>query len=361
MADVLCLGEILVDWICTIPGAELGDAHHSTKAPGGAPANTAVGLARQGISTGFIGRVSDDAFGSWLISILEQEGIDIEGTFRDPEAQTRMAYVVTTLTGDRKLAEFTRIACADARLTSDDLRPHQFAKADILHFGSISLISDTVAKATQTAVELARKNNLLVSYDPNVRLGLWPSEEICKQTILDTLKWADLIKINEDELAFLTGSRDLEAADTLREEHAIPMLIITLDSRGSYFTTAKGSRLVPGFSVNMIEATGAGDGFNAGVLAGLLHHVKKSNDSRQMFESLSLDTLSDIIRRGNAIGALTCMQPGAMPALPYKEDIDSFLLEQRAANSEIKAPSCHTWPQQSAYSDTTQQKAAYDN
>ncbi len=336
MADVLCLGEILVDWICTIPGAELSDAHHSTRAPGGAPANTAVGLARQGISTGFIGRVSDDAFGSWLISVLEQEGIDIEGTFRDPEAQTRMAYVVTTLTGDRKLAEFTRIACADARLTSDDLHPHQFAKADILHFGSISLIGNTVAKATQKAIELSRNNNLLVSYDPNIRLGLWPSEDVCKNTILNTLQWADLIKINEDELYFLTHSRDLQAADTLREEHSIPMLIITLDSRGSYFTTAQGSRLVPGFSVNMIEATGAGDGFNAGMLAGLLNHVKESSDARQIFDTLSLDTLADIVRRANAIGALTCMQPGAMPALPYKEDIDTFLLENENTSGLLR-------------------------
>src|ERR1700734_964606 len=105
MVDVLCLGEILVDWVCTTPGAELDRAQAFTKAAGGAPANTAVGLARQGIKTGFVGRVSDDAFGLWLKDVLESDGIDTSNTVVDPDAQTRMAYVVTTMNGDRKLAE----------------------------------------------------------------------------------------------------------------------------------------------------------------------------------------------------------------------------------------------------------------
>ena len=80
MADVLCLGEILVDWVCQTTGAELDRAETFTKAPGGAPANVAVGCARQGIKTGFLGRVSMDAFGQWLKGILDEEGIDTTGT-----------------------------------------------------------------------------------------------------------------------------------------------------------------------------------------------------------------------------------------------------------------------------------------
>lgn len=104
MADVLCLGEILVDWVCTEVGCELDQAKTFTKAAGGAPANTAVGLARQGVKTGFVGRVSDDEFGRWLKAVLEKDGIDTSLTISDAEAQTRMAYVVTTSTGDRNLA-----------------------------------------------------------------------------------------------------------------------------------------------------------------------------------------------------------------------------------------------------------------
>ncbi len=333
MADVLCLGELLVDWVCTTLGAELDRAQMFTKAPGGAPANTAVGLARQGLAVGFIGRCSDDQFGMWLRSVLEHDNIDTSGMISDPNAQTRMAYVVTTMTGDRKLAEFSRVACADARLEPDDLKPHQFAKASVLHFGSISLIASPSAEATKKAVELAHINKLLVSYDPNVRLGLWPSPEACKTRILETLSWADMVKINEDELNFLTGSRELSAAETLRQEHNLPLLIITLDSRGAYITTAKGNRTIPGFQVSLVEATGAGDGFNSGVIAGLMPHIKTAPDRRKVLESLEVNDLAEIIRRANAIGALACTRAGAIPALPTTDEINAFMEEMSAQAS----------------------------
>lgn len=333
MADVLCLGELLVDWVCTTLGAELDRAQIFTKAAGGAPANTAVGLARQGLSVGFIGRCSDDQFGMWLRSVLETDNIDTSGMKSDPDAQTRMAYVVTTMTGDRKLAEFSRVACADARLEPGDLKPEQFAKASVLHFGSISLIASPAAEATKKAVELAQSNKLLISYDPNVRLGLWPSPEACKSKILETLKWADMIKINEDELNFLTGSRHFSAAEELRKEHNIPLLIITLDSRGAYISTAKGNRTIPGFQVSLVEATGAGDGFNSGVIAGLMPHIKTAPDRRKVLQSLEINDLAEIVRRANAIGALACTRAGAIPALPTTEEIDVFLEEMSAQAS----------------------------
>jgi sugar/nucleoside kinase (ribokinase family) len=333
MADVLCLGEILVDWVCTELGRELDQAKTFTKAAGGAPANTAVGLARQGVPTGFIGRVSGDAFGKWLKSVLENEGIDTKNTVVDPEAQTRMAYVVTTSTGDRKLAEFSKIACADARLQPDDLVENSFAAASVLHFGSISLIAKPASDATKRAVELARQHNLLVSYDPNVRIGLWPSPQACKDAILRTLGWADLVKINEDELLFLTGSRDLQEADKLRERHNLPVLIVTLDARGAYVATKAGNREIAGFPVQLIEATGAGDAFNSGVISGLLPFLRPAKNRRQALEQLELSKLADIIRRANAVGAIACTRPGAIPALPGTEEIEKFISEMSAMSN----------------------------
>ncbi len=344
MADVLCLGEILVDWVCTTIGAELEQAQSFTKAPGGAPANTAVGLARQGIKTAFIGRVSQDNFGSWLKSVLEENGIDVSGVVADPAAQTRMAYVVTTANGDRKMAEFTKISCADARLEPSDLQEKMFKEASVLHFGSISLIANPAAEATKKAVEMARKNNMLISYDPNVRIGLWPSAQVCKETILNTLAWADFVKINEDELEFLTGSRTTEAAQALRKKYNLPLLIITLDSRGSIFLHDSGNKTVPGFKVNLIEATGAGDGFNSGVISGLLPFVTKKISNvanktitpRDIIASLKFDDIEKIIHRANAIGAITCTKSGAIPALPTKAELDSFLAK---LESDLRASS----------------------
>lgn len=325
MADVLCLGEILVDWVCTEQGNELEAAKSFTKAAGGAPANVAVGLARQGTKTGFVGRVALDEFGKWLKAILEKEGIDTSMTVMDPKASTRMAYVVTTTTGDRKLAEFSRIACADAQLQESDLKDEEFKAAKVLHFGSISLLEEPARSATLKAVEKAKAHGLLISYDPNVRIGLWPSADACKKAILDTLGHADIVKINVDELEFLTGSRELEAAERLRSQYKLPLLIITLDAHGCHFLTADGTRTVPGFKIQLVEATGAGDGFVSAVIHGLLPHLSKTADRRKALESLELEPLSEIFRRANAVGALACTKAGAIPALPTSQEVDSFL------------------------------------
>lgn len=334
MADVLCLGEILVDWVCTTAGAELSDAQSFTKAPGGAPANVAVGLARQGTRSAFLGRISTDEFGKWLKAILEEEGIDTTGTVIDPDAQTRMAYVVTLSNGDRKLAEFSKVAVADSRLSPDDLKESQFATAKALHFGSISLIASPAAEATHTAIELATQYNLLISYDPNVRIGLWPSKEVCKQTILSTLRFAHLVKINLDELEFLTGSREFSAAEALRKEHNLAMLLITLDSQGAYFLTEQGEKNVPGFEVEFKEATGAGDGFVSGVLTGLVQEIGTATDKREALRNLSVNKIEEIVRRANAIGALTCTKPGAIPALPKQDEVKTFLSERLSGCAE---------------------------
>jgi fructokinase len=325
MADVLCLGEILVDWVCTEQGHELDEARVFTKAAGGAPANVAVGLARQGVATAFIGRLSMDQFGKWLKELLEKESIDTSMTVMDANATTRMAYVVTTESGDRKLAEFSRIACADALLESKDLQPEAFKKACLLHFGSISLIAEPAGAATRNAVQMAKQEKMLVSYDPNVRLGLWPSADACRRAILDTLKLADIVKINIDELEFLTGSRELPSAEKLRAEHDIALLILTLDANGCHFFTAGCNQAVPGFKIALVEATGAGDGFVSAVIAGLLPKLKAAGDRRGALKGLSEDQLTDIFKRANAVGAIACTRPGAIPALPTTKEIDAFL------------------------------------
>lgn len=334
MADVLCFGEILVDWVSTTAGVELERTETFTKSPGGAPANTAICLARQGIKTAFVGRIAQDKFGLWLRDVLVRDGIDVSGIVEDAKAQTRMAYVVTTDSGDRKLAAFTNIACADARIEPADLKPELFAKASIFHFGSISLIGSPAACATEHAVKLAHDHGMLISYDPNIRISLWPNENECRQRILNTLHWADLVKINEDELQFLTGSCTLEAAQALSEQHKIPLLVITLGARGAMFVHASGTKRVKGFNVKFVEATGAGDGFNAGMIASLLAEVndqtKRSayeGSRRRILASLGLKELEIIVKRANAIGALTCTKVGAFAALPTRKATDLFLDE----------------------------------
>lgn len=333
MADALCLGEILVDWVCTDAGFELDRAGSFTKAAGGAPANVAVGLARQGVSTAFLGRVSADQFGLWLKSVLEAEGVETSGTVVDAESQTRMAYVVTTSSGDRKLAEFSRISVADSRLRRSDLSEQMFLQAKLLHFGSISSIEEPSADATRSAIDMAKRAGMLVSYDPNVRLGLWPSPTICKKTILETLHLADIVKINVDELEFLTESRELESAMRLQKDNGIKLLIVTLDSSGAFFSAKDGNEIVPGFTINFVEATGAGDGFVAGILAGVLAATRNAENRAEALSAIPLANLRSIVQHANAIGALACTKPGAIPALPTADEVKTFLKTMKTPSS----------------------------
>lgn len=329
MTDVLCLGEILVDWISTNPGIELHEAEVFTKAAGGAPANTAVSLARQGINTAFLGRVATDSFGLWLQQLLHQEQIDTSGLVLDPEAQTRMAYIVTSENGERKVCGFSTVACADARFSASDLLEHMFEQASLMHFGSISLIASPTSEATKQAIQWAHKHQVLLSFDPNVRLDLWPTAEHCRQTVIDTLPLVDVVKISENELEFLTGSQSPDAAQALRKQFDIPLLIITLGSGGAHAFHASGHQKVNSFQVQLVEDTGAGDGFNSGTIAALLPFIRKQNRAdalpRAILQSLNLEDIVKIITRANAVGALTCTQKGAIPALPYAEQVDTFL------------------------------------
>ena len=132
-------------------------------------------------------------------------------------------------------------------------------------------------------------------------------------------------------MEFLNGSRDFSAADALRQEKELSLLIITLDSRGAYFSGTQGSKLVPGFSIDLVEATGAGDGFNAGIIAGLMKDLKNATDRAQTLNLMPVEDIVKTVSRANAVGALTCTKKGAIPALPTLEELEQFLAANSAA------------------------------
>src|SRR5262249_44683734 len=153
----------------------------------------------------------------------------------------------------------------------------------------ISLISDPSATTTVKAAQRARYNGALVSYDPNVRLALWPSETACREAILNTLALSDIVKLSLEELRFLTGSEQPAAAEKLRAQHNIAMLILTLDSHGCQSFRPGSSLTVKGFEVEIADATGAGDAFMSGLLSGILPHIKPSANRATALNAISND------------------------------------------------------------------------
>ena len=180
MPAVITLGELLIDFVSTRAGVSLEEAPAFEKAAGGAPANVAVGTARLGVTSAFLGKVGEDAFGRFLARTLKENGVDISGLCFSREARTMLAFVSLQASGERDF-EFYRSPSADILYTPEEVHTALLQQARVFHFGSISLISEPSRSATLYAVETARQAGALISYDPNLRLNLWADEHAARE------------------------------------------------------------------------------------------------------------------------------------------------------------------------------------
>ncbi|CAN6700329.1 unnamed protein product [Malus baccata var. baccata] len=190
---VVCFGEMLIDFVPTSNGLSLAEAPAFKKAAGGAPANVAVGIARLGGSSAFIGKVGEDEFGYMLADILKENNVNNEGMRFDPGARTALAFVTLRSDGEREFM-FYRNPSADMLLQEAELDFDLIRKAKILHYGSISLITEPCKSAHIAATKAARDAGVVLSYDPNLRLPLWPSAKSAREGILSIWDTADVIK-----------------------------------------------------------------------------------------------------------------------------------------------------------------------
>jgi len=307
--SVVCFGELLIDFVALEHGVTVGEASGFRKAPGGAPANVAVAVARLGHEAAFLGQVGDDPFGHYLADVLVAEGVNTAGLTFSQQARTALAFVSLTAEGERSFV-FYRHPSADMLMRADDVNLAVIQGKKIFHFGSITLIGDPSRSATLMAAQRAHTDGLLISYDPNLRLSLWPDAESARQGMLTGLNYAHLVKVSDEELEFLTGGQDV--APLWREQTQI--IVVTRGAKGSEVYTRSQRYSMPGFSVPTVDTTGAGDGFVAGLLVGILEHWGDH-----------IQRLPEILRFANAVGALATTQYGAIPALPSRVVVDNFM------------------------------------
>ncbi len=337
--DITCLGELLVDMFPAETGRRLVEVSAFRPVPGGAPANTAVAAARLGASSAFIGKVGDEAFGHHLADVLAAEGVDVRGIRFDAEARTTMAFIAKP---DENHAEFVfyRNPGADTRLRADELDIELLRSTKVLHFGLLSLSEEPIRGATWEAVRLARAGGARISFDLNFRPTLWRDPREAYQQATAMLLNADLVKLNEIELEVITGVRLTD--DTLRSHSDEPgrmaqllesavspalrdllgrgprLCVLTLGPYGSYYQTDEGAGFVPAFRVKTVDAVGCGDAF----VAGLLWQLVRGGDWQSQTRA---ERLPAILRYANAVGAITALTPGVIPALPRAAQVEQFL------------------------------------
>ena len=309
MKDIVAIGEVLID--LTQKGVdELGVAQYAAN-PGGAPANLAVAAARLGASTAFVGKVGRDAFGNYLRAVLEENQVDTAGLVADEKEHTTLAVVSVDETGERSFS-FYREPSADVNLKAEEIPAALLKDTRLLHFGSVSLTAEPARSATIYAAKKARENGCLVSYDPNYRASLWPSEEEAIREMKNALPLCDILKISDEELPLLTGTTDPAAGSEILARLGIRLIFITLGANGAFFRLGEETGSVPGIKVKVGDTNGAGDTFFGAALSQLV---------KENLNTLTLPRLAEIAAFANKAASITTSRHGAIPAMPRLEEL----------------------------------------
>lgn len=312
--DVTALGELLIDFTesgMSPQGNPLLEAN-----PGGAPCNVLAMLAKLGHRTAFVGKVGADVFGRRLRQVVTDAGIDTSGLVEDQQVNTTLAFVHTFEDGDRDFS-FYRNPGADMMLTAADVKEELLTDCRIFHFGSLSMTAEGCRKATEVSVARAKQAGALISFDPNLREPLWDSLETAKERILYGLTQCDILKISDNEIEWLTGEKDYKkSAAILKERYRIPLILVSLGKNGSMAFSDGTFAQMPGYRVNTIETTGAGDTFCACVL----HYILENG-----YRAYSEEELTELLRFANGAAALVTTRKGALSVMPAKDEVEALI------------------------------------
>ncbi|EPX7066102.1 aminoimidazole riboside kinase [Escherichia coli] len=302
-AKVWVLGDAVVDLLPESDGRLL-------PCPGGAPANVAVGIARLGGTSGFIGRVGDDPFGALMQRTLLTEGVDITYLKQDEWHRTSTVLVDLNDQGERSFTFMVRPS-ADLFLETTDLPC--WRHGEWLHLCSIALSAEPSRTSAFTAMTAIRHAGGFVSFDPNIREDLWQDEHLLRLCLRQALQLADVVKLSEEEWRLISGKtqndRDICA---LAKEYEIAMLLVTKGAEGVVVCYRGQVHHFAGMFVNCVDSTGAGDAFVAGLLTGL-SSTGLSTDEREMRRIIDL---------AQRCGALAVTAKGAMTALPCRQELE---------------------------------------
>lgn len=313
---IFTIGEALIDFIPLEKGVALKEVTGFLKEAGGAPANVACTVAKLGGKSAFIGKLGNDAFGDFLLDTMLGVGVDTRYMSRTDEANTALAFVSLKSDGNRDFM-FYRKPSADMLLSAEDIEQEWFWAQDILHFCSVNLIEAPVKYAHIRAIEAIQAKDGIVSFDPNVRLPLWQDKEKCKQTILQFIPHSHLVKISDEELEFITGLHDQQAAISSLFVGKVKMVIYTKGSNGAELYTKDYHITIPAHKVQVLETTGAGDAFIGSFLY-------KLSLQKLPLEQITKETATEMLQFAAIVAAITTTRKGAIQSLPSLEEVQNF-------------------------------------
>ena len=309
---------MLIDFQSVGTGS-IKDTAQFVKKAGGAPANVcvqAVKLGREGV---YLTKVGNDGFGDFLIETLQKEGVDISYISKDKEHDTSLAFVSFTDDGERDFS-FFRKAAADLYFTTGDFKNVEFNRGDVLEYGSVALQTFVARTTHKYLIDKAREGGALICFDPNLRFNLWDDGEELKKVVNEFAAYADVIKVGEDELEFITGLTGKDAVNAMFKGN-LKILLVTCGGKGAKLYLAD-NRFVEcgGYKVKTVDTTGAGDSFFGAFIAELLD--RGATPENLLTGSFAYKYMLDFACK---CGAYTTMHFGAISAMGNKENVDKVV------------------------------------
>ena len=313
---LVSIGEALIDFIPDRAGCAFREVGAFSPKLGGAPANVCGAYAKLGGTARMLTQLGDDPFGHKILDELAEAGIDIGYIRLTQDANTALAFVSSGADGERTFS-FYRKPSADMLYRAEDVTDEALAGAYALHFCSVSLGDFPMKQAHVAAIERARALGSIVSFDPNLRFPLWNDRNALRETVQEFLPSADIVKISDEELEFLTGTDDIRKALPRLLVGNVKLVLYTLGKNGATALTAECEAHVDGLPGKAVDTTGAGDGF-AGSFLWMLHRKGVGRDD---LAGLSEETLLDCLRFSNAFCTRSVQKRGAIASYPALADV----------------------------------------
>lgn len=307
---ILCIGEALIDMICTDIGKSLTEGQHFLKKAGGAPANVAAAIAALGGNVELAAKVGSDSFGNHLIDVMHSFGVGTLFMLKDESCFTTMAFVSLMDNGER---DFYFNRGADGQLNRQEVEEINLQAFSIVHFGSATaFLPGPLQTAYQGLLHRCLHQNIFISFDPNYRHLLFRNNI---QSFIDQswnfLKSCHFFKLSDEEAMMLTGNSNVEdAAHTLLQKTKA-VFAITLGKDGTMLGMNNTTQIIPSITVKPVDTTGAGDAFAGAILYQL------SDKKLDTILSMKIEQWKHIIYNANKAGARTCEYMGAMEAFKH--------------------------------------------
>lgn len=310
MKSVITIGEAMGLFVANEVGP-LEEIDNYTRYTAGAEMNVAIGLSRLGFDVHYATQFGEDPVGRYVKNSMDKLNIGTDYIYFTPEYTTGLMIKEKVLTGDPKVASFRKNSAA-SKFSKDLLKDVDFSKFDHVHLAGIFLaLSETTKEVSHYFVDMAKQHNTTITFDPNLRPGLWKSTEDMVQGINEIAVKCDTVLPGVEEGKILTGSDVPEEIANYYLEKGVKTVIVKLGPDGAYVKQQNQEGItVPGFKVEeVVDTVGAGDGFAVGVISALLEGL----------------TVAEAAKRGNAIGALQVMSPGDNDGLPTREQLATYM------------------------------------